>query len=268
MKKFMSLNINSVRSRLENIIPFLQEHQPDIVGFQEIKVENHIFPRKEFEDLGYELYLNGQKSYHGVATLVKEPAIKVDYDFIGQQDQKRMIITKHQSDLVVCNGYFPQGESKDHPKKFPYKQNFYQKFLQYLKENFDLHKDKVLIMGDLNIAPEDIDIGIGEENKKRWLKTGKCSFLPEERIYTKELKDIGFFDTFRQLNPCTNDRFSWFDYRSRGFELEPKRGLRIDQIWVTKPLMELCKTTEIDYKLRSSNRPSDHCAIFAEIDIK
>lgn len=263
----MSLNINSVRSRLEDIIPFLKEQSPDIVGFQEIKVENHIFPKQEFEDLGYELYLNGQKSYHGVATLVKEAAVKVDYDFCAQGEQKRMIISTHQNGLVVCNGYFPQGESKDHPKKYPYKQNFYREFLDYLKNNFDLSKDKVLIMGDLNIAPEDIDIGIGEQNRKRWLQTGKCSFLPEERLYIEELKTLGFFDTFRQLHPEVKDRFSWFDYRSRGFETEPKRGLRIDHIWVTDPLMKLCKSAEIDYELRSSTRPSDHCAIFAQIDI-
>ena len=264
----MSFNINSVRSRLEIIIPFLHEKKPDIVGLQEIKVENHIFPTKKFEELGYHLYINGQKSYHGVATLVKEPVLEVDYDFIGQKEQRRMIITKHNFGLVVCNGYFPQGENKEHPQKFPYKQGFYQEFLSYLKNNFDLSKDKILIMGDLNIAPEDIDIGIGDENKKKWLKTGKCSFLPEERIYTKELKEIGFFDTFRQLHPTIHNRFSWFDYRSRGFDTEPKKGLRIDQIWVTKPLMDHCKTAEIDYELRRSNRPSDHCAIFAEINIK
>jgi exodeoxyribonuclease-3 len=267
MKKFMSLNINSVRSRMENIIPFLKAQSPDIVGFQEIKVENHIFPKAEFEALGYQLYINGQKSYHGVATLVKEPAVQVDYDFVGQKDQKRMIITTHKNGLVVCNGYFPQGENREHSQKFPYKQNFYNEFLDYLETNFDLAKDKVLIMGDLNIAPEDIDIGIGEQNRKRWLQTGKCSFLPEERAYIKKLKELGFFDTFRQLHPEVQDRFSWFDYRSRGFETEPKRGLRIDHIWVTKTLMDLCKSAEIDYNLRSSNRPSDHCAIFTQIDI-
>ena len=263
----MSLNINSVRSRMETIIPFLKKHQPDIVGFQEIKVENQFFPREEFEKLGYHLYLNGQKSYHGVATLSKKKALEVDYDFSGQKEQKRMIISKHEEGIFVCNGYFPQGESNTHPQKFPYKQNFYREFLDYLKNNFDLSKDKVLIMGDLNIAPEDIDIGIGEENKKRWLKTGKCSFLPEERIYTEELKKLGFFDSFREFYPSINDRFSWFDYRSRGFETEPKRGLRIDHIWITKPLLNLCSSAAIDYELRASTRPSDHCAIFAELDI-
>ena len=268
MLKVMSFNINSVRSRMENIIPFLKKHQPDIVGFQEIKVVNEIFPREEFENIGYELYLNGQKSYHGVATLVKEKAIAVDSDFSGQkqgeENQRRMIITTHKDGLIVCNGYFPQGENREHQRKFPYKMRFYEEFLKYLETNYDTQKDKIIVMGDLNISPEDKDIGIGEENRLRWLKTGKCSFLPEERDLIQRLKNLGFYDTYRELYPEVNDRFSWFDYRSRGFEHNPKRGLRIDHIWVTKPLMEICQTAEIDYDLRAGGRPSDHCPIFAE----
>ena len=263
----MSLNINSVRARMETIIPFLKKHQPDIVGLQEIKVENHSFPCKEFEQLGYHLYLNGQKSYHGVATLLKEPALKIDYEFSGQKEQKRMIITTSKNGIVVCNGYFPQGENRNHPQKFPYKMNFYKEFLEYLSSNFDLAQDKLLVMGDLNIAPSDQDIGIGEANRLRWLQTGKCSFLPEERQEIAKLKKMGFYDTFRELYPATNNRFSWFDYRSRGFEDEPQRGLRIDHIWVTKPLLEFCQDARIDYTLRASNRPSDHCAIFADFKL-
>ncbi len=81
-------------------------------------------------------------------------------------------------------------------------------------------------MGDMNISPTDLDIGIGEENRKRWLRTGKCSFLPEEREWMERLLGWGLVDTFRKANPETQDRFSWFDYRSKGFD--DNRGLRID----------------------------------------
>ena len=80
----------------------------------------------------------------------------------------------------------------------------------------------------MNISPSDLDIGIGDENRKRWLRTGKCSFLPEEREWYQRLYDYGFEDTFRKLNPTVNDKFSWFDYRSKGFD--DNRGLRIDHI--------------------------------------
>ena len=266
MLKVMSFNVNSIRTRMEQIIPFLKKQQPDIIGLQEIKVVNDLFPKEEFEKLGYQIYANGQQKYHGVATLVKESAVAVDYDFSGQQDQKRMIISKHKGDVTVFNGYFPQGESRDHPKKFPYKLNFYQEFLSYLKSNFNFANDKIIVMGDLNISPEDKDIGIGEQNRLRWLKEGKCSFLPEERELLKKFQDLGFYDTYRELHPDIIDKFSWFDYRSRGFEHNPKRGLRIDHIWVTKTLMQKCCSAEIDYELRAGIRPSDHCPIFAEFN--
>ena len=113
-------------------------------------------------------------------------------------------------------------------------------------------------MGDLNISPQDLDIGIGEENKKRWLRTGKCSFLPEERDMLSKLTSWGLFDSYRTINPEANDTFSWFDYRSKGFDDVPKRGLRIDHIWVTERLNALVEEVGIDYGIRGMEKPSDH----------
>ena len=103
---------------------------------------------------------------------------------------------------------------------------------------------------------------IGDENKKRWLRTGKCSFLPEEREWLNTLIDWGFEDSFRTLNPETNDKFSWFDYRSKGFN--DNRGLRIDLILATKPLHASLHDAGIDYELRGIEKPSDHAPIWAE----
>lgn len=91
----------------------------------------------------------------------------------------------------MINGYFPQGESRDHPIKFLAKAQFYQNLQNYLET--ELKRDNpVLIMGDMNISPTDLDIGIGEENRKRWLRTGKCSFLPEEREWMDRLMSWGW----------------------------------------------------------------------------
>ena len=122
-------------------------------------------------------------------------------------------------------------------------------------------------MGDLNISPQDIDIGIGEENRKRWLRTGKCSFLPEEREWLTELASWGLKDTYREINPDNSDIFSWFDYRSRGFDDSPKRGLRIDQIWATGSLCNQLKEVGIDYKIRGMIKPSDHAPIWSTFNI-
>ena len=183
--------------------------------------------------------------------------------------QCRLISSRHKfssQEVTIINGYFPQGESRDHPKKFPYKEKFFKDLMIYLNKNFS-PDDNIIILGDLNISPEDIDIGIGENNRKRWLATGKCSFLPEEREWLEKIKTWGFFDSYRKFFPDSNDKFSWFDYRSRGFDDNPKRGLRIDHLWVTKPLLEMAIESEIDYEIRGMEKPSDHAPVWTEFKI-
>ena len=119
-------------------------------------------------------------------------------------------------------------------------------------------------MGDMNIAPLDADIGIGEDNRKRWLRDGKTSFLPEEREWLASIQAKGLTDSYRLIHPDSADRFSWFDYRSKGFEREPKRGLRIDLILTSKALTERVTDANIDYDARAMERPSDHCPIWTD----
>ena len=162
----------------------------------------------------------------------------------------------------MFNGYFPQGESRDHPVKFPAKEKFYGDLLNFLTTSYTAEHN-IILMGDMNISHQDCDIGIGEDNRKRWLRSGKCSFLPEERVWLNQLLEWGFKDTFRELNPDTSDLFSWFDYRSGGFDDNPKRGLRIDLILATHKLHESCVETGIDYTIRGLEKASDHCPIWA-----
>ncbi len=165
--------------------------------------------------------------------------------------------------IRVVNGYFPQGESRDHPVKFPNKEKFYQDLYHQL-ECEENPKELLLVVGDMNVAPEDQDIGIGEVNAKRWLRTGKCSFLPEEREWLERVCRWGLVDTFRNCHPDSDDRFSWFDYRSRGFEADPPRGLRIDLVLATQTLIDCCVGAGIDYDIRSMEKPSDHAPVWAE----
>jgi exodeoxyribonuclease-3 len=162
--------------------------------------------------------------------------------------------------VTVLNGYFPQGENIEHETKFPYKRQFYKDLMTYLNDHHS-NDEKLVVMGDINISPIDADIGIGEANRKRWLKTGKCSFQPEEREWLKTLLDWGFEDTFRNIHPEVDDKFSWFDYRSRGFDTN--RGLRIDVILATPSLAAQCIESDIDYELRGIEKPSDHAPIWS-----
>ena len=268
--KLVSFNINGVRARFHQLDALYKSHAPDIIGLQEIKVHDDAFPRQAFVESGYHVHHFGQKSHYGVALVSKSEPTAIQYGFPGEPDdaQRRVIIGTYDTPrgpLTVINGYFPQGESREHPTKFPNKRAFYENLQTYLETHCTPDQD-VVVMGDLNISPTDLDIGIGADNAKRWLRTGKCSFLPEEREWYARLAGWGLYDSFREQHPQVADRFSWFDYRSRGFEREPRRGLRIDAIMLTKSLMARCKETGIDYDLRGMEKPSDHAPIWAMLE--
>lgn len=265
--KVISFNINGLRARLHQLQAIIDKHQPDVIGLQEIKVDNAAFPLKAVEAMGYHVYFHGQKAHYGVAMLCKKEPSAVQYGFPTDNDdhQKRMIMVTTEDaqgeKIQILNGYFPQGENQEHPIKYPYKKQFYEDLNQYLQEHHT-SDDNVIVMGDINISPQDLDIGIGEHNAKRWLKTKKCSFLPEEREWLTKLMDFGFTDTFRLLNPEATEQYSWFDYRSRGFD--DNRGLRIDVILATAALSDKCIDAGIDYELRGIEKPSDHAPIWTE----
>ncbi len=266
--KLVSFNVNGLRSRLHALEALVENHAPDIIGLQETKVQDQDFPVEAVNALGYQVAYFGQKTHYGVALLSKETPVRVEKGFPGDDEdaQKRVIMGSFTapdgSEIKIINGYFPQGESRDHPTKFPAKEKYYADLLAYLRQHCD-PAGQVVVMGDMNVAPLDTDIGIGEQNAKRWLRTGKTSFLPEEREWWQALATWGLDDSFRLRYPDVEDRFSWFDYRSRGFEADPKRGLRIDQILVTSSLAQRCTDAGIDYDIRGGEKPSDHCPIWA-----
>ncbi|MEJ6077902.1 exodeoxyribonuclease III [Vibrio sp. 1-Bac 57] len=265
--KVISFNINGLRARLHQLQAIIDKHQPDVIGLQEIKVHNDAFPIEAVEAMGYHVYFHGQKAHYGVAMLCKQKPSSVQYGFPSdnEEHQKRMImVTVADEDgqpVHILNGYFPQGENQTHETKYPYKRQFYKDLNTYLHENHNAD-EQVIVMGDINISPLDLDIGIGEVNAKRWLQTKKCSFLPEEREWLATLMDFGFIDTFRLLHPEENEKFSWFDYRSRGFD--DNRGLRIDVVLATHSLAEKTIEADIDYELRGIDKPSDHAPIWTE----
>lgn len=270
--KIASFNTNGIRTRQHQLEAIRQRYDPDIIGIQETKVQDDDFPLDMISELGYRPHYHGQKTHYGVALLSKQEPIKVQKGFPSDPDdaQRRLICASYDledgSTLTVVNGYFPQGEERNHPTKFPAKERFYSDLLDYLNDGFT-PDDQILIIGDMNIAPVDQDIGIGADNAKRWLRAGKCSFLPEEREWMQHLKDWGLKDTFRNRYPDTDDQFSWFDYRSRGFEREPKHGLRIDLILATPGLNARCVDAGIAYDIRGMERPSDHCPVWAVFEL-
>ena len=268
--KFISFNINGIRARLHQLQALIDKHQPDVIGLQETKVHDDQFPLADVEAMGYHVIFHGQKGHYGVALLSKKPLENPQFGFPTDDEdaQRRMIMGDYPMPdgqrVRVLNGYFPQGESRDHPIKFPAKEKFYQDLMNYVENQLN-PDDPVVIMGDMNISHQDLDIGIGEQNAKRWLRTGKCSFLPEEREWLNRLFDWGLTVTYRQHNPENTNEYSWFDYRSRGFD--DNRGLRIDLILATESLASECTETGIDYDLRGIEKPSDHAPIWSTFKV-
>ncbi|SFU94823.1 exodeoxyribonuclease III [Halomonas korlensis] len=275
--RLVSFNINGIRARLHQLRALIDVHRPAVIGLQETKVQDSEFPRAAVEAMGYRVYFLGQKGHYGVALLC-HPSLCPDAPeaiCYGMPDddaeaQCRMIgvrltLTDGES-LMVWNGYFPQGENVEHPTKFPNKRRFYAQ-LQRLLEEKHRPDERLAIMGDFNISPQDIDIGIGEANRRRWLREGKTSFQPVEREWLDGIKAWGLSDSYRLRYPETDDCFSWFDYRSRGFERDPKRGLRIDHILVSAPLAGHVIDAGIDYNLRGMEKPSDHAPVWTELAI-
>lgn len=267
--KIVSFNVNGIRSRLHQLEALEAKHAPDLVAIQESKAQDADFPREAVAALGFpHIEIFGQKGHYGVALLAKSAPTNVvlGVPWRAEDQQRRLIAADYQigdTTLRVFNGYFPQGESRDHPKKFPAKSEFYEDLLKLLEVSHSPDQ-AVLVVGDMNVAPSDDDIGIGDDNRKRWISSGKASFLPEEREWLARLMKWGLYDTYLDQLGDAERLYSWFDYRSRGFEREPKRGLRIDFMLATQPLLQKLTGAGIDYELRGTEKPSDHCPIWCE----
>lgn len=270
--KIVSFNVNSVRLRIHQLTALVEAHDPDVIGLQETKVVDEDFPEQALKELGFHCAFAGQKTHYGIALLSKSPMSDVSIGFATdtQESQKRLIsalVTSPKGTAVnIINGYFPQGEKRDHPVKFPAKQKFYAD-LQTLLETKHSAKEHLALIGDFNIAPVDQDLGIGPDNVKRWLRQGATSFLPEEREWFERLREWGLDDSYRVKYPDKDDEFSWFDYRSKGFDRDPKRGLRIDHLLCTRSMTDTLIDSGIDYDIRAMEKPSDHCPVWSEFDL-
>ena len=270
--KIVCFNVNGIRAREHQLRAIKEQLDPDVLALQETKVQDPDFPLEMVKGLGFHASYYGQKGHYGVALLSKREPLELQRGFPGEpaEAQCRVIAGEYETPegrrLTVINGYYPQGESREHPTKFPHKRQFYADMGAWLREGFSPEQN-LLVVGDMNVAPLDIDIGIGPDNAKRWLRSGKCSFLPEEREWLQGLTGWGLEDLYRRHHPEVVDRFSWFDYRSRGFDRDPRRGLRIDLMLATAGLAERCTGAGIDYAIRALEKPSDHCPIWVDLDI-
>ena len=267
MIRIICFNINGLRARPHQLQALKEKYDPDVIALQEIKVSDEDFPEQIPTELGFNYYNYGQKGFHGVAIFSKQAPINIIKGLEGAEDeaQKRYIQCDYSTNtgpLSICNSYFPQGENRKHPDKFPYKDRYYKRITNHIK-NLNTN---VVLTGDFNIAPDRNDIGMNEDGIKRWLSQGHTAFLPEEIEWYKKLTDLGLVDIWRERNPDST-KCSWFDYRSRGFDQDPKRGLRIDHFLLSEDMQKKYIDSEIDHELRAMEKPSDHCPVVLDLDI-
>ncbi len=231
-----------------------------IKDFESI-IGKKLFKREKF---GMSLTRDGEVLYNDLKDLYQQ-----------EKEITKKHLTGHVSNVI--NIYYDWGKSENLTQlyKIAEKNNIQANIIKFYYENIDEIGDydgNSLILSSEKIASERFmllnevqDIGIGEDNRKRWLRTGKCSFLPEEREWLERLQNWGLVDTFRAANPDCNDHFSWFDYRSRGFD--ENRGLRIDLLLASQPLAARCIATGIDYAIRGMEKPSDHAPVWSEFSL-
>jgi len=253
--KVATFNVNSVRSRIAIVTDWLKKHEPDVLCLQETKVEDKDFPAGDFEAAGYHVSFRGQKRWNGVAIVSKTPLESLAFGFEdGPPEDEPRMIRGVASGVTIVNTYIPQGRSEE-DEQFAYKIGWFER-LRKLFGTLYRPEDPLLWCGDLNHAPEPIDV----YDPKALL--GHVCFHPEvDRVFRKILA-WGFEDVFRQH--CSEPKqYSFYDYRlANGV----RRGLgwRLDHILVTRPLADRSAASYIDVEPRLKPKPSDHTPVVAE----
>jgi len=252
--KVATWNVNSINVRLEHVIEWLDATETDVLCLQETKAVDENFPAEALNDAGYKVTFMGEKSYNGVAILSKYEINNVQKNMPDDNDESpKRFIAADINGVHIVNTYIPNG-TELWSEKFDFKLDWLQRLRRYFDERFDVTSD-VLLCGDFNVAPDEIDVW----NVERW--TGKLHFSKPERAAMYHVKQWGMTDVFRKLNPDKQE-FSWWDFRTNAFPKD--QGLRIDHIWTSKSLAEKCKNCWIDKDPRGWERPSDHTPVVAD----
>jgi exodeoxyribonuclease-3 len=269
-------NVNSLKVRLPHVLRWLQDQekqqQPiDALCLQELKLTDDKYPHPELEAAGYLSLAAGQKTYNGVAIVVRKAALaaiasdaqttflKPVRNIPNHQDEQQRILAATipfagMQPIRLVSAYFPNGQSPD-SDKFVYKLDWLNKLQTWLAEELEQNQ-RLALLGDFNIAPADADV----HDPKAW--EGQNLVSPPERNAFQELINLGLHDSFRMFEQAPKT-YSWWDYRMMGFRRNA--GMRIDHILLSETLKEKCSASIIDKEPRTWEQPSDHAPVIATI---
>jgi exodeoxyribonuclease-3 len=253
--KIATWNVNSIRARMPNALAWLRDFKPDVVLLQETKTVNEKFPTLEFEDLGYNLALHGQKSYNGVAIFSKWPIEDLITVLPGESedDQARYI-------EVVTNGvrlisvYVPNGSSVG-SDKFEYKLRWFERLRAHAAELMQ-YEEALVIGGDYNVAPQPGDVYDPIE------LAGTVCFHPEEQIRFQSILNLGLTDAYQILNPGLH-AYSWWDHRGGSWHKD--QGMRIDHLLLSPQAADRLAASGIERAVRGTEKASDHVPVWCEL---
>ena len=253
--KVATWNINGINSRIRLVLDWCRREQPDVLCLQETKCVDVRFPHRQFRAAGYEhVEFTGEKAYNGVAIISKHSIEDLEKHLPDEgPDAPKRFVAGSVKGIRIVNVYVPHGTLIG-SEKFDFKLNWLARLRKYFDENHS-SDDSLLLCGDLNIAPHELDVW----KPSKW--ANKLHFTKPEREAILKLKRWGFVDLFRQINGEVQE-FSWWDYFFHSFEKD--RGLRIDHIWTSAILAERCVGCWIDKDPRRLEKTSDHAPVIAD----
>ncbi len=252
--KIATYNVNSIRSRMDAVLGWLKQHGPDMLCLQETKVQDHEFPREIIEAAGYHVNFRGMKSYNGVAILSKKPPDEVAFGLLDEPADEPRFMHARFGDVHVVNTYVPQGRDIDH-EMYRYKIAWFHRLRAYFDKKFS-RRDKVIWLGDLNVAEQPIDVYNPEA------RTRHVCYHHDAREALTLCRAWGFEDVFRRYHP-EGGHYTFFDYRTAD-SLDRGWGWRIDYILASPVMAKTAKDCFIDLEPRRQPKASDHTVMVAE----
>ena len=245
-------NVNSLRVRLPHLLDWLATDPVDILGVQELKLQDEHFPRAELEAAGWYAVSNGQKTYNGVALLARQPIEDVARDIPGFEDEQKRVIAATIGGIRVVSVYVVNGQALG-TDKYAYKLRWLTALHEYLAGEAQRHP-RLAVVGDYNIVPAPED----SHDPAVWEGGIFCS--EPERQGFRDLLALGLTDCLA-ARPPPNTRFTWWDYRQAAFRRN--LGLRIDHVLASEPLAQGLSECRVDLAPRRLERPSDHAPVVA-----
>ncbi len=257
--KLATFNINGINKRLPNLLTWLAESQPDAVCLQELKAEDRAFPAASLQDAGYEAVWHGQRSWNGVAILVRGAApVLTRRRLPGEPDdtQARYIEAAVHGVLIGCL-YLPNGNPYPGPK-FDYKLAWFERLIAHAAGLLQAGLP-VVLAGDYNVVPTEFDI----YSSKSWKKNALLQ--AQSRAAYRRLVDQGWTDSLRHLNP-EQPMFTFWDYFRDHFARDA--GMRLDHLLLSPALAPGLRSAGVDRAVRGADGASDHAPTWVEIDVQ